>query len=698
MDFEKSQPPPTNPVVIPATEEPKVVLATVAPSMFTPWEIVAETVQFSTLEEYLNPGPLPAYSAYVDGVTEREKTRLYRAGQDNHLYQERTRESAALKTTPKGRVLRRRRIVAMRRVLVADDHPKDQDDNHLVEVEENPGPSHSDEELDTLISLEESSTESTESSEIDQSISLTKKDVKNISRALGNSNSKAKKAVTNAGRQAAQQVKQAASTARAAAEQNLLTRRNQDYEDKKRLEKNKAVEAKAKTHLNPQLRQSGRGRGRGGSTRPPQGGRGRGQTPSNQQAQQRVQKAKKGDAKLEAHCSEMTTKLAAQDDLIKELMATIGSQAEEFEREKPLTPKETTEFLQDQDLLEAHLHASTGPVGGPPDTLYPLKKKLYRLSHIPEEFVIGLVKYNPRWWWFGEFSSKLLISLMLLISLGFWLDDLRTSIVRFSNPYSLTEDVVTLISTHSSPTVFVLLLVLYLIGILGGTYLLYKLWYLVAMVANIIMLILTALFYRFYKITRRRDDPKKSRCCKCRISCGFKYSLKTIWKMKVFKNNLRLWCFGKKPKYYTELVMIPVDILVCNEDFTPEFDRREKRHQQDWIRYALYVHMVIGDKHYYTRRSDQMPEHFISKRNPARLKTVVVNRGLIPTTYNRKTMVARKDTPEDVVQTVARLLSSNPHYAECPTYLADGRSVYRDMMLISTAVVTEDCYMPSQYF
>jgi hypothetical protein len=52
----------------------------------------------------------------------------------------------------------------------------------------------------------------------------------------------------------------------------------------------------------------------------------------------------------------------------------------------------------------------------------------------------------------------------------------------------------------------------------------------------------------------------------------------------------------------------------------------------------------------------------------------------------------------ETLSTTLRMLSSNPHYHECPEYLARGRSIYRDMALVFGAVVTRSVSHDNEHF
>jgi hypothetical protein len=148
----------------------------------------------------------------------------------------------------------------------------------------------------------------------------------------------------------------------------------------------------------------------------------------------------------------------------------------------------------------------------------------------------------------------------------------------------------------------------------------------------------------------------------------------------------------------SHLVLLPVRFTRVLPDFSPEFDREERRSPHVIIKYRLAIRTKVLGRYYYSFQTVAgLPKLWV-KEHSSRLKSMRIIEGLIPSMINRKTMPGNRAGFSDLVKTSHRLLSANSHYHDDPDYVQKGRSVYRDMSLISAAIVGGTVLDVDQHF
>lgn len=172
--------------------------------------------------------------------------------------------------------------------------------------------------------------------------------------------------------------------------------------------------------------------------------------------------------------------------------------------------------------------------------------------------------------------------------------------------------------------------------------------------------------------------------------------------------------FGNGPDTFEEWSILPLETIKSIKlvlvptvfsyrfnqlDARPEMDRSERFADSDFVEYHIRVEVRTNYGYrYYKSWVKSLPKMWY-KENGKTLKNVVLNTGLIATALNRKTLMAGRDHPEVALDTMMRLISSNPHYSESFQRLfLTGSSVYRDMALVCGAIVTRTPYYDHQYF
>lgn len=176
--------------------------------------------------------------------------------------------------------------------------------------------------------------------------------------------------------------------------------------------------------------------------------------------------------------------------------------------------------------------------------------------------------------------------------------------------------------------------------------------------------------------------------------------------------NVTARCLGRYPTSLSKWLSLPMEkikhirlVLVPKSerrearDWRPEFDRGDMLAKQRFNKFHVRVEVrTDAGYRYYKDWVSSLPK-FWYKENQRTLKVVNINKGLMATALNRKTLLGSRASPEVAIDTMLRLMSSNPHYEEDLEYMrATGGSVYRDMAMVFGAVVSRDCYFPNEHF
>lgn len=149
---------------------------------------------------------------------------------------------------------------------------------------------------------------------------------------------------------------------------------------------------------------------------------------------------------------------------------------------------------------------------------------------------------------------------------------------------------------------------------------------------------------------------------------------------------------------HVHLVLIQEDSRVEQQDWRGEMDRVERLAPQRFMRchVAVEVRTDFGYR-YYKDWITTLPKQWLKEQGKT-LKKVTINNGLLGTALNRKTLLGSRSTPEVAIDTMLRLMSSNPHYEEDVEYMLKGGSAYRDMALVFGAIVSRNPYLDNQHF
>lgn len=150
---------------------------------------------------------------------------------------------------------------------------------------------------------------------------------------------------------------------------------------------------------------------------------------------------------------------------------------------------------------------------------------------------------------------------------------------------------------------------------------------------------------------------------------------------------------------HIRLVLIPTAVKTEGHDIRPEFDRGDKLARQRFTTYRIAVEVrTDAGYRYYKDWVSSLPKYWY-KENGRTLKRVVLNDGLMATALNRKTLLGSRSSPELAIDSMLRLMAANPHYQEDWEYMRDsGGSSYRDMAMVFGAMVSRTAYHDNQYF